>query len=206
MLHRVGEFEKVSFEQFYNAMKDEFYEKLAESLGNSDEDGFEEFIKDMYDTIKLPVRSTSGSAGNDFKAPFTFFLDPGMTIKIPTGIRVKIDEGWWLACLPRSGHGFKYRIQLDNTMGVIDSDYYNKDETEQARNELRRPELLPHFSVHNLRHTFCTRFCENETNLKVIQEIMGHADISTTMDIYNEATKEKKVESFANLEGKVKIS
>lgn len=83
---------------------------------------------------------------------------------------------------------------------------YNKDETEQARNELRRPELLPHFSVHNLRHTFCTRFCENETNLKVIQEIMGHADISTTMDIYNEATKEKKVESFANLEGKVKIS
>ena len=83
---------------------------------------------------------------------------------------------------------------------------YNKDETEQALNELRSPELLPHFSVHNLRHTFCTRFCENETNLKVIQEIMGHADISTTMDIYNEATKEKKVESFANLEGKVKIS
>ena len=131
MLHRVGEFEKVSFEQFCNAMKDEFFEKLAESLGNSDEDGFEdgfkEFIKDMYDTIKLPVRSTSGSAGNDFKAPFTFSLDPGTTIKIPTGIRVKIDEGWWLACLPRSGHGFKYRIQLDNTMGVIDSDYYYSD-------------------------------------------------------------------------------
>lgn len=127
MLHRVGEFEKVSFEQFYNAMKDDFYEKLAKNLGNSDENGFRKFIKDMYDTIKLPMRSTSGSAGNDFKAPFTFFLDPGMTIKIPTGIRVKIDEGWWLACLPRSGHGFKYRIQLDNTMGVIDSDYYYSD-------------------------------------------------------------------------------
>lgn len=83
---------------------------------------------------------------------------------------------------------------------------YNKEETERARAEFRSPELLPHFSVHNLRHTFCTRFCENETNLKVIQEIMGHADISTTMDIYNEATKEKKMESFANLEGKVKIS
>ena len=82
---------------------------------------------------------------------------------------------------------------------------YNKEETERARNELRQPELLPDFSSHNLRHTFCTRFCENETNLKVIQEIMGHADISTTMDIYNEATKEKKIESFANLEGKVKI-
>lgn len=82
----------------------------------------------------------------------------------------------------------------------------NKEETEAAKEERRQPELLPHFTVHNLRHTFCTRFCENETNLKVIQEIMGHADISTTMNIYNEATKEKKKESFANLEGKVKIS
>ena len=58
---------------------------------------------------------------------------------------------------------------------------------------------------HNLRHTFCTRFCENETDLKIIQEIMGHSDISTTMNIYNEATKERKQESFARLEGKIKI-
>ena len=49
-------------------------------------------------------------------------------------------------------------------------------------------------------------FCENETNLKIIQEIMGHADIATTMNVYNEATKEKKKESFSNLEGKIKIS
>ena len=83
---------------------------------------------------------------------------------------------------------------------------YNQWEAECAKKENRPPVLLPHFSAHNLRHTFCTRFCENETNLKVIQEIMGHADISTTMDIYNEATKEKKVESFASLEGKIKIS
>ena len=83
---------------------------------------------------------------------------------------------------------------------------YNKEELASAKKERRMPELLPHFSAHSLRHTFCTRFCENETNLKVIQEIMGHADITTTMNIYNEATKEKKKESFANLEGKVKIS
>lgn len=83
---------------------------------------------------------------------------------------------------------------------------YNAQEEQQAKMQNRTPELLPNFTVHNLRHTFCTRFCENETNLKVIQEIMGHADISTTMDIYNEATKEKKVASFANLEGKIKIS
>jgi len=82
---------------------------------------------------------------------------------------------------------------------------HNKQETALAEKECRDPLLLPHFSVHVLRHTFCTRFCENETNIKIIQEIMGHADITTTMDIYNEATKEKKKESFAGLEGKIKI-
>lgn len=83
---------------------------------------------------------------------------------------------------------------------------YNSSENELAKTEKRSPELLPHFSAHHLRHTFCTRFCENETNIKVIQEIMGHADIATTMDIYNEATLAKKKESFANLEGKIKLS
>lgn len=83
---------------------------------------------------------------------------------------------------------------------------YNNAETEKAKNENRQPVLLPHFSNHNLRHTFCTRFCENETNIKIIQEIMGHADITTTMDVYNEATTKKKKESFAALEGKIKIS
>lgn len=82
----------------------------------------------------------------------------------------------------------------------------NNEERERAKKEKRPPVLIRHFSVHNLRHTFCTRFCENESNLKVIQEIMGHADIETTMNIYAEATTEKKVESFANLEGKIKIS
>lgn len=83
---------------------------------------------------------------------------------------------------------------------------YNGMEEIRAAREKREPVLLPHFSAHILRHTFCTRFCENETNLKVIQEIMGHADITTTMDVYNEATREKKRESFANLEGKIRIS
>lgn len=81
----------------------------------------------------------------------------------------------------------------------------NEQEKIQAKKEHRQPILIPHFSVHNLRHTFCTRFCENETDLKIIQEIMGHSDITTTMNIYNEATKERKQESFAKLEGKIKI-
>ena len=82
---------------------------------------------------------------------------------------------------------------------------YNIEEEEQAKKEHREPVIIPHFSAHNLRHTFCTRFCENETNIKVIQEIMGHSDISTTMNIYAEATENKKKEVFNNLEGKIKI-
>ena len=80
---------------------------------------------------------------------------------------------------------------------------FNKEETARAKKEGREPELMVDFSCHVLRHTFCTRFCENETNLKVIQDIMGHADITTTMQIYAEATKEKKQEIMANLEGKI---
>lgn len=115
-MQRVGEFEKVSYEQFCTAMKD--------TIG----DGYtEEFIRNAYDTLRFPTRATGGSAGYDFKAPFSFMLNPGQTIKIPTGIRARIDEGWWLGCLPRSGLGFKYRLQLNNTMGVIDSDYYHSD-------------------------------------------------------------------------------
>lgn len=83
---------------------------------------------------------------------------------------------------------------------------YNEEEVKNAEKEHRESVLIPHFSVHNLRHTFCTRFCENETNVKVIQEIMGHADISTTMNIYAEATEKKKQEVFKNLEGNIKIS
>lgn len=83
---------------------------------------------------------------------------------------------------------------------------YNAEEMERAVREKRAARLIRHFTAHNLRHTFCTRFCENETNIKVIQEIMGHADIETTMNIYAEATEAKKKESFEKLEGKIKIS
>lgn len=77
---------------------------------------------------------------------------------------------------------------------------YNELETETAKSENREPLLIPRFSVHQLRHTFCTRLCENERDLKLIQEIMGHADISTTMDIYNESNIDRKKASFAKLE------
>jgi integrase len=85
---------------------------------------------------------------------------------------------------------------------------YNRDELKLASEEKREPNLLPHFSCHHLRHTFCTRLCENTSDkntLKMIQEIMGHADITTTLDIYTDLTREKKQEAFAELQGKIKI-
>ena len=83
---------------------------------------------------------------------------------------------------------------------------YNKEETEKAVAEERDPLLLPHFSMHNLRHTFCTRLCEVESNIKYIQVIMGHSDASTTMDIYNEATKELKEQKSQKLQGVLQIA
>lgn len=82
---------------------------------------------------------------------------------------------------------------------------YNKEETELAKKENRDPVILPHFSAHVLRHTFCTRLCENENNLKVIMDIMGHSDIQTTMNIYAEATGEKKQETMMALSDKILV-
>lgn len=76
---------------------------------------------------------------------------------------------------------------------------YNAEEVLNAKKEHRETVLLPDFSCHHLRHTFATRLCETETNLKVIQAIMGHKRIETTMNIYVEATERKKQESFENL-------
>ena len=82
---------------------------------------------------------------------------------------------------------------------------YNREEYFHAEREKREPCYLPKFSAHNLRHTFCTRLCENESNLKVIQDVMGHRNIKTTMDVYNEATEVRKQMSFQSLEGKIKL-
>ena len=83
------------------------------------------------------------------------------------------------------------------------ADSYNEKEKHRAEYEEREPLLLPTFSAHNLRHTFCTRLCENDVNLKVIQTIMGHSDITTTMNIYADCHKEKKKEALDSLRGKL---
>lgn len=113
-MQKVAQFSKVSYEQF-----------LKDWSGLYDDD--ECCIKDIYEHIKLPKRATSGSAGYDFFIPVEIDLTPKDEILIPTGIRVKINEGWVLKCYPRSSLGFKYRLQLNNTVGIIDSDYYYSD-------------------------------------------------------------------------------
>ncbi len=107
-MRRIAKFEKVSLTQFKEGCTREDAEKI-------------------YEGIKLPKRATAGSAGYDFFAPFDIELKPGETAKIPTGIRVLIEDGWVLKIYPRSGLGFKYRLQLNNTVGIIDSDYSSSD-------------------------------------------------------------------------------
>lgn len=107
-MNPVATFEKVSFEQY---KKDNPYASYED-----------------WEHIKLPTRSTSGSAGYDFYVPYQpanpIGDDP---VKICTGIRCKIEPGWVLVLVPRSGLGFKYGMRLVNTVGVIDQDYYSAD-------------------------------------------------------------------------------
>lgn len=105
---RIAKFEIVSENQFLQS-----YEK-------------EEALT-VYSSLKLPKRATKGSAGYDFYMPFDLTLEPGKTAKIPTGIRVWMEPNYVLKLYPRSGLGFKYRLQLNNTVGIIDSDYYYSD-------------------------------------------------------------------------------
>lgn len=103
-MNRVARFEKVSQQEFLKS-------------GSLEE----------YSQIVLPERATSGSAGYDFFANKDIELAPMEEIKIATGVRVRIQDGWFLSIFPRSSLGFKYRLTLNNTVGIIDSDYYFAD-------------------------------------------------------------------------------
>ncbi|MBP5298156.1 MAG: deoxyuridine 5'-triphosphate nucleotidohydrolase, partial [Lachnospiraceae bacterium] len=98
-MERIASFMKVSKDNFVSAITDEF--KDIDAVKASE----------IYDNLKLPVRGTAGSAGYDFKIPVNLTLKPGETAKIPTGIRSRMENGWVLMVFPRSGLGFKYRLQ-----------------------------------------------------------------------------------------------
>ena len=114
-MERIAKFHKVSYEQFEGDWKDTFGPIETEE------------IRRIYEGIRLPARATAGSAGYDLYTPVAMTIRPGETMKIPTGIRVEMNDGWVLAVFPRSSLGFKYRLQLNNTVGIIDSDYFFSD-------------------------------------------------------------------------------
>lgn len=113
-MQRIAKFSKVSWEQFVKDWREEY--------GTDDE-----VIRKIYCGIDVPKRATKGSAGYDFFAPIEFALEPGETIKIPTGIRCEMNEGWVMMGFPRSGLGFKYRMRLSNTVCILDEDYFYSD-------------------------------------------------------------------------------
>ena len=110
-MKRIACFEKVSYNQF---------KKDMEAFNFS-----EDKIKSIYDSIKLPKRATSNSAGYDFYLPFDISIKENEALVIPTCIRAHINEAWVLQIYPKSGLGFKYQTTLSNTVGIIDADYYN---------------------------------------------------------------------------------
>lgn len=111
----VGQFHKVSLEQFIKDFQTE-------------EDATENEIKEIYENVlTTPVRSSIGSAGHDFVLTKDINLNPGDSVMIHTGIRVEIIPGWVLVIAPRSGLGSKFRMQIDNTVGIIDGDYFGAD-------------------------------------------------------------------------------
>lgn len=114
-MKRIARFEKVSQSQF----KEDFLDTFGKT-GQMD-------CELAYELAAIPKRATTGSAGYDFITPVPIHLKPGESMKVPTGIRAFMEEGWVLQIYPRSGLGFKYRLQMNNTVGIIDSDYYYSD-------------------------------------------------------------------------------
>ena len=115
-MERIARFEKVSRERFLRDFADVFGTRFSE-----------EETAALYAELRLPSRATAGSAGYDFFAPADLSLVPGESLKVPTGIRASMRGDYVLLILPRSSLGFRYRLQMSNTAGVIDSDYYGSD-------------------------------------------------------------------------------
>ena len=131
----VAKFEKVSFERYF-----EDYLKMCSIDAK---DAHIPKIREQYEQIKLPKRGTTGSAGYDFFAPEKIVVPPQSSITVPTGIRCKMEEGYVLMGFPRSGLGFKYRMSLENTVAVIDEDYYYSDNEGHIMIKLHNPKFEP---------------------------------------------------------------
>lgn len=122
MANRVAKFEKISYEQFEKDFYGSFTLKQMMNFGILNRDP--EYI---YNHIKLPERATKFSAGYDFYSPIPFTLKPGKYVKIPTGIRCRMNNDYVLQIYPRSSLGFKYMLIPMNLVAIVDCDYYDSD-------------------------------------------------------------------------------
>ena len=113
----MNKFEKISERQFLKDFADYLDD---ECLDYKDSIG-------IYNAIKLPKRATKYSAGYDIYAPYDIEIPPKGAVKVPTGVKVILDDNKFLAIYPRSGLGFKYKMQLFNSVGIVDSDYFYSD-------------------------------------------------------------------------------
>lgn len=135
--YRVRGFEKVSKEEFRKAL---WGETKDTHLNEQEIDEFNIKFDELYDNIKIPKRATKGSAGYDFFSPYSFDLAPNESIKIPTGIKSYMLDDEVLEIYPRSSLGFKNFLRLANTVGIVDSSYFNNKSNEghifiKVRNE-----------------------------------------------------------------------
>jgi dUTP pyrophosphatase len=142
-------FEKVS-EKTYNSF-------LIKSKGLDIEfqEQLDAYIKYFLDELKLPKRGTAFSAGNDFRCPVDVSIASGSKLLIPTGIKVQLDADKVLDVYPRSSLGTKHDTMMANTVGIIDSDYYNNED-----NEGHILIMLKNTSDHILNIPQGDRFCQ----------------------------------------------
>lgn len=106
--------------------------------------------------------------------------------------------------LNSAGQVYTNSFLCDSIQGIVET--YNREELAKSNVEKRTPRYLPKISAHIFRHTFCTRICEQDVNMKVLQDIMGHRNIRTTMEVYAMATREKKQNTIKEMNGKFRIS
>jgi dUTP pyrophosphatase len=111
-MDKIRGFEKISFKQYQKDI------------------GGDVDLSQEYDIIKLPQRATEKSSGYDFFSVCDFQLNPGEEIKLPTGIKIYMQDDEELLIFPRSSVGFKYNVKINNTIGKIDADYYNNEDNE----------------------------------------------------------------------------
>jgi len=122
-MQRMANFSKVSFNRFHDDWLDTF-DALKDETDN---DKLEKHLRNIYNGIKLPKRATAQSAGYDFFSPMSFVLEPNDSIKIPTGIRCEMYDGWTMLLFIRSSLGFKHGLSMPTSVSVIDSDYFDAD-------------------------------------------------------------------------------